>query len=425
MFIENFITKIIRHKSKNYLKFNKFESIDVPNPPNEKIELYVHIPFCKEICPYCTFHSFPLNKDIAKTYFNALRQELKMYYDNGYKFESVYIGGGTPTILMDELIKTIDLINQIFSPKEISVETNPDHLKKEELKELVQRNVSRVSVGVQSFNDKILRSIGRYDRYGSGGEIKKRVEDVLGIIPTLNIDMIFNFPIQTREMLEKDLEIIEKLNSNQVTFYPLMISDYSKKTMEKLMGNIDYKKEALFYDIIVNKLSKNYKLSSVWCFSKKEVKTIDEYIIKYGEYAGVGSGAFGFIGNTIYANTFSLKEYINLIYSKKFPIRSSKEFCLKEKARYDFLMNLFGLELDRNYFKKKYNKDVCEILPLECAFFSLINAIKIEKEKIKLTKKGRYYWVIMMREFFIGVDNFRDINKALIKEEIKNLNLKF
>ncbi|MCD6569557.1 MAG: coproporphyrinogen III oxidase family protein [Deltaproteobacteria bacterium] len=421
MFVENFIGWFLRYKAKAYLKFEGFDNTLLPpNPPLDNTGLYVHIPFCKGLCPYCSFHRFEFHEDTTRIYFKALRKELKIYKDMGYKIGEVYIGGGTPTIMMDELIDTICLIHKLFSPGDISVETNPDHITKKDIALLVDMGVSRISVGIQSFDDTILRLIGRYDRYGSGSEIKSRLLDVMGDADTLNLDMIYNFPIQTRSMLETDLDVIEEIRPGQVTFYPLMVPDATKKRMSKLMGKISYKKESTFYRIIQDRLSNNYTPSSAWCFSKENSGMIDEYIVSHDQYVGAGSGSFGLIGNTIYSNTFSIKEYVEQLASGRLPLKSKKTFSVKEMARYTFLMNLFGLEMKRGDFKKRFGRDVCSIRlgGLECLFFLLIGGIHIDKDMVRVTHKGMYYWVIMMREFFIGVDNFRETSrKDLLKED--------
>jgi len=411
MLIGDFIGWFLRLKAKKYLTFKYSSDIPVPDPPSENIELYIHIPFCTQLCPYCSFHRVLFHEPTARLYFNALRKEITLYKELGYKFGGVYIGGGTPTILMDELIETIDLVQRLFSPDDVSVETNPDRLQKEAFLDLVKAGVKRISVGIQSFDDSLLKQIGRFHKYGSGEELKRRVLDVMGIVQTLNLDMIYNFPTQTQSMLDRDLDIISEIKPDQTTFYPLMISDATRRNMESIMGKIDYRKESLFYSIINARLSDTYTPSSAWCFSRSDTHMIDEYITNYSQYIGTGSGSFGLIANGIYSNTFSIKEYIELLDSGRFALKGMKLFSQKEMERYLFLMNLFGMELDRKDFIKRFGYDICYPLWLDCLFFMLTGGIYLQGDKIKLTTRGQYYWVVMMREFFIGVDNFRDMGR--------------
>ncbi|MBN2297560.1 MAG: coproporphyrinogen III oxidase family protein [Deltaproteobacteria bacterium] len=411
MIIERFITMYMKHKTSQYLTFENSSDIDAPEAPSESIHLYVHIPFCEQLCPYCSFHRFVYDEDAAREYFHALKKELVMYHDLGFRFSGVYIGGGTPTIHMEELIKVINLIQQLFSPDEISIETNPDRLDKDTLVRLAENGVGRVSVGIQSFNDDILASIGRYEKYGSGDLLQERLLNAKGYVNTLNTDMIYNFPTQTPFMMESDLEILKQIRPDQITFYPLMISDATRSRMEHLMGKVSYSKEQLFYKMIVEHLQGFYEPSSAWCFSRKDSPMIDEYIVTGNEYVGVGSGAFGLVNGAIYANTFSLKQYIGRIDQGMLPLSARKIFSKKEMVRYAFLMDLFGLSLDIKAFRQRFGSSLTSLLAMECLFFALAGGIRFNAGRIDLTLRGQYYWVIMMREFFIGVDNFRDLSR--------------
>ena len=122
----------------------------------------------------------------------------------GYRFTSLYIGGGTPTILIDELCETIDLARELFPIGEVSCETNPNHLTPEIIEKLEGR-VQRLSVGVQSFDNELLREMGRYQKFGSGEQIQEKIRQAAPHFPSLNVDMIYNFPNQTEEILRRDL----------------------------------------------------------------------------------------------------------------------------------------------------------------------------------------------------------------------------
>ena len=138
-------------------------------------------------------------------YYHALREEMRMVADLGYDFTSMYLGGGTPTILLDELCETIDLARELFSIREVSCETSPNHLGDEMVEKLHDR-VQRMSVGVQSFDDMLLDQMDRYTKYGCGTELFEAVCCVAGKFHSVNVDMIFNFPSQTEEMLHRDID---------------------------------------------------------------------------------------------------------------------------------------------------------------------------------------------------------------------------
>jgi coproporphyrinogen III oxidase-like Fe-S oxidoreductase len=350
-------------------------------------------------------------EDIARPYFEALRKEIMMYKELGYNFEGLYVGGGTPTVLIDELAATIELIKKNYPVKEISVETNPNHLTEANLHILKASGVNRLSVGVQTFDNSLLKAIERFHKYGSGEEIGERISATQGIFQTLNIDMIFNFPLQTMAILEKDLSTLINLGVDQITYYPLMVSTSTEAAMKRKLGIVDYDRGRSFYEKIIAMLSPHYRPSTAWCFSRTEAP-IDEYVVNYEEYAGLGSGSIGYLGGIAYANTFDIPEYITKINKGVMPIAGKKDFSLKERLRYDFLMKLFGMKLDLHYLATRYGASAYKYLWPEITFFRLVGGLKKQGELLCLTEKGQYYWVLMMREFFIGVNNFRDFCRA-------------
>ncbi len=390
------------------MSFDEGETVFLPGGGTAMDRLlYIHIPFCENLCPYCSFNRVLYEKSQCVEYFKALRGEIRIYRDLGYDFGGIYVGGGTPTILPDELEETLQVAGDYFSIREISVETNPNHLTEKNLTALKRVGVNRLSVGVQSFDDGLLRSMGRYDKYGSGGEICERLKDTLGYFDTLNADMIFNFPTQTAEILGSDLDILIETGVDQVTYYPLMVSDSTRRAVSKALGKVDYRKERTFYDLIVKRLIPYYRNSSAWCFSREDAM-IDEYIVNYGEYAGLGSGSIGYLGGRCYANTFSIPDYIERLKKKELPIMACRQFSLKEQVRYDFLMKLFGMELDMESLKGKYGGKHLRYLWKDTLAFMIAGGLCYRKGNICLTDRGRYYWVVMMREFFTAVNNFRD-----------------
>ena len=180
MLSERLLTSVVRECTKNYLRLEPTQERRVPGPkPGQKYMLYMHVPFCERLCPYCSFNRFPFAEDRARPYFANMRKEMLMLKDLGYDFESLYVG--TPTIMIDELCDTIDLARETFSIGEVSSETNPNHLIPSYLDKL-QGRVQRLSVGVQSFDNDLLKQMDRYDKYGSGEEILERIGRKRGML---------------------------------------------------------------------------------------------------------------------------------------------------------------------------------------------------------------------------------------------------
>ena len=415
--VESILNKFYRKKMQSVLEFDEAGPFPVPpraQTDNTEYLLYIHIPFCESLCPYCSFHRYAYEEDTAGKYFDALWKELRMYKSRGYDFKGMYIGGGTPTISMNRLLETLSITKDIFNISETSVETNPNHLTEQNVQLLKDAGVNRLSVGVQSFDDNILKSIGRYEKYGSGHEIRAKIKNVTGEFDTLNIDLIFNYPVQTEGSLKQDLDIIDDLLPEQVTCYPLMAAPSVEAGLKASLGPVEYRKEKKFYRIILDRMRKNYTGSTAWCFSRKK-SMIDEYIIKYEKYVGAGSGAFGYFNDCIYINTFSIDEYILKIKNNEFPVGRVKKFSEKENMYYFLLMKLFGLSLDKAVFETESGKGFKKALRLELLLLKLSRSVKESERTIELTDRGKYYWVMAMREFFIAVDTMRDYCRKMVE----------
>ncbi len=413
--IGEIVTKMARREIGRSMVFQEKGGPELPSHLEGNNLLYLHVPFCEELCPYCSFNRTLYKEDVCRRYFRALRAEVLLYKQRNYNFTGVYIGGGTPTILIDELEETIALLRATFPVREISVETNPNHLSPKYLEPLRRAGVGRLSVGVQSFDDGLLRAMDRLHKYGNGEEISQRLKASKGLFPTLNADMIFNFPTQTEKTLESDLETITDIGLDQVTFYPLMVSESTRTLVQKTLGEVDFKKEEQFYKKITARLLPTYRFSSVWCFSKQASMPdsipdpiIDEYIVNYSNYAGLGSGSIGYIDGICYANTFDIEEYIRRVESGEIPVMASRKFGIKEQVRYEFLMSIFGMGLELKSMREKFGREFDSHIWQIILPFYVAGALQYNSGNFYPTARGCYLAVVMMREFFTAVNNFRD-----------------
>ncbi|MHB8088455.1 MAG: radical SAM protein, partial [Anaerolineaceae bacterium] len=213
---ERLLTAVLKSQTRLVLTSNPNEDLTLPPPVSRhNYTLYMHVPFCESLCPYCSFNRFLYEGKKAVDYFAALREEMRMVANLGYDFKTLYIGGGTPTINIEELVKTIDLARELFDIHEVSCETNPNHLVPEYVEQLKDR-VQRLSVGVQSFNTDLLQQMNRLEKFGDGEKILERIRYAAPYFESLNVDMIFNFPNQTLEMLNADLDVILSSGAQQV-----------------------------------------------------------------------------------------------------------------------------------------------------------------------------------------------------------------
>jgi coproporphyrinogen III oxidase-like Fe-S oxidoreductase len=389
--------------------------------PGRRYLLYIHVPFCESLCPYCSFNRFPFARERAVPYFEHMRDELRMLADRGFSFEEVYVGGGTPTIMMDELAKTISLARELFPQiRDASIETNPNHLLEEYLAP-IGGLVQRVSVGVQSFDDGMLAQMGRLEKYGHAEQILSRIQGICGsgLFHSLNVDMIFNLPTQTPQMLAHDIDCAKASGANQVTFYPLMVSPVSRASIEATMGHVDQSAEEALYHQVFDAFcagdEAEFVPSSCYTFSREKGQMIDEYVVNYEEYVAVGSGGMSYLDGRLFVNTFSLSDYERRIEGGRTSTMGRIEFSKRDEMRYRFMMDLFGLRLDRLAWRNRFGHDVKRGLPAEYAFMKASGAFaRNTDEELTLTSKGRYLMVAMMRQFFIGVNGLRDQARAAL-----------
>ena len=408
MLTEKLITYAARRRNFSYLQFSPGSTLTaLPAADSTPRLLYMHVPFCEELCPYCSFHRVIFQEGPAREYFDALRKEIIMYKSLGYSFNAVYVGGGTPTILVDELAETLNHAKEHFPIREISVETNPNHLTGQNMETLSKAGVNRLSVGVQSFDDELLRATERLHKYGSGQEIAARLRGAQGYFDTLNVDMIFNFPSQTIAQFEKDIEIFKSLNLDQATYYPLMPSPHKKTKLERKFSQVDTSREKQFYDIIVKEMfAAGYKASTAWCFSKGN-RIIDEYIIDYDDYVGVGAGSVGFLNGNFYVNTFALGKYDSLIASGKLPLINWRHLSEREHLRYYMLTKLFGMSLNPHKFQARFGGNINTRLFWEMAFFRMGGLVQ-GQNPVQVTRKGMYTLCVMQKEFFAALNTLRE-----------------
>jgi coproporphyrinogen III oxidase-like Fe-S oxidoreductase len=410
--ITKFITAYIKCKTKNELNFEYKDKIIYPQNEHKEYLLYIHIPFCKTMCPYCSFHKYIFDEENAKNYFKDLEKEIHLVNKLGFKFHSLYIGGGTPSLMPKELNSMINLIKSFWDIKEISCEADPDV--SDEFIELLSNKIDRLSIGIQTFDDKILKQTKRYKKFGSAKEQFDKVKNIIKHFKNVNCDLIFGFPEQTKEQLIYDLETMKRLSPTQISIYPLMHSPSVKKSIEKNMGKVKNNDEFMLYKTILENL-KEYTQISSWSFTKDGNNIFDEYVVDYDEYLGLGSGAFGYLNDTLFINSFSLDEYHKTILNDKLSTRRYKQFSKKNMLYYRLMLEFFGFSFNKDKFYKKFN------LTNELDFeLKLMKFLKITDKENKLTIFGKYIFMVLLKEFYIGMDYVRETSRKNIDKYGKN-----
>ena len=406
------LKKIINHSMNKSLDIQFIDDTTRHNVnKNKSYLLYIHVPFCHTFCPFCSFHKFKYDKKISEDYFKSLRLEMRKVKDEGFSFHTLYVGGGTTLINEKELITTLELAKNLFDIKDISCESDPNHISPNSLKNF-KGLIDRLSIGIQSFDNSILKRIHRYDKFGSAKILQEKISSMQGILPSISLDLIFNFPTQTHEMLIKDLDIAKSLGVEQITSYPLMSSSLTKDKMSKAFDAQQNSNEYSFYNIIKNSL-KEYYQNNAWSFSKEKAKMSDEYVTNHNEYIGIGSGAFSYINNNLYINAFNLDEYSNLVLKRPNAIVASSSFSFQKRLQYHFLTWLFSGSIDIEKFNYAFDTNLLNSLKKEMFMLKKADAIFIKEGKIYTTNFGQYLCLIMMKEFYSGMDRIR----AMFKQE--------
>ncbi len=350
--------------------------------------LYIHIPFCNIKCPYCDFTSITLyDENIFKSYTEILKKELTFYQNENIKFETVYFGGGTPSILrpdyIEEILKFIRNNFNIIKNPEITLEVNPKTYRYEDFSHLRGIGVNRVSIGSQSFLEKNLKLLGRNH---SAEDTFQTVEDTLKAgIKNINLDLIYGIQAQSLKELEKDLEIYTSLEITHISAY--MLTAYNETPLGKLVKKGEFKlptDEELeqMYFLIIKFLKERgfyyYELSN-WAKEGYECK----HNLFYWEnvnFLGVGVSAWSYIGNVRFGNTKNLYEYMEKVKDGVKPVLFREELGEKDLINERIMLGLrLTKGIDKNLIKNKQN--LMEELKNE-------KLIEEEKGKIKLTPKG-------------------------------------
>jgi coproporphyrinogen III oxidase-like Fe-S oxidoreductase len=219
-------------------------------------------------------------------------------------------------------------------------------------------------------------------------------------------------------MLEADLDAVLEGPANQVSFYPLMSSKTVEKKMGKAMGLPDRRRMGRYYRRVLARLRPAFTPSSAWCFNRGGLG-IDEYVVSSSDYVGVGSGAFGNVAGRAYATTFSLRSYVERVERGLTGVTGERVLGERERLRYDLMMRLFGLRLDREWLRAKYGRHVELKLWPELTALRALGAIVEDARGWRLTDRGMLIWVIMMSSFYESVNEFRAQMRAQIPAELE------
>ncbi len=396
------ITKPIRHYligTKQEFVFRKVDKIDLP--PVKEIGLYIHIPFCKDMCPYCPYNRIKYDKKMVKPYLNAILTEIELYYKRLGRIEipSVYIGGGTPTNLIDELGVILESIRDKFIVSgDICIETTPSDISKDVVKKMKEYDITMISLGVQSFNDKYLQSIGR--KY-TASDIYPTIDLILSSnFKSVNLDLMFVLPGEKLEDLVYDLQKAIDSGANQITAYPLFTFPYSTvgkylKLKNLKMPNIILRRK-MYKTIHDCCLENGFNRVSVWGFKKGDVPRYSS--VTRDNYIGFGAGAGSFIPGVFYLNTFSVDEYIKVLNRKELPIAIKMDIDNSFSKYYWLYWRLYDTYIPKDQLCKLFDKGDKKLQQL-LHLGKLLGLYNEDEKQIYLTERGSF-WIHLMQNYF-------------------------
>lgn len=357
---------------------------------NETKAAYVHIPFCSHICYYCDFAKVLMTGQPVEAYIDELLKEYDSYGISN--LQTLYIGGGTPSVLpADQLEKLLTHLTKNLDLEELeefTVEANPSDLTDEVLTVLAQSPVNRISLGVQSFDDKLLKKIGRTH---TEAQVYSSIERLRAAgFENITIDLIYGLPNQTMEMVERDVQKFLELDLPHVALYSLILEDHTVFMNRQRRGRLRLPSDdrnADMYEYIIETLTaKGYSHYEVSNFGKIGYES--KHNMTYwdnAEYYGVGAGASGYLEGIRYKNHGPVHHYL------REENKRVNEEVLTRKQRIEEEMFLGlrkknGVSIER--FHKKFGQTLEEIYGTIIEELTLQKMLFEADGRIRMTEKG-------------------------------------
>ena len=393
-------------------------AIDRPPAPETPLGLYLHIPFCRKRCHFCYFRVYTdKNAAAINGYLKAAAKELELYRQHPFigdrKVDFVYFGGGTPSYLsVDQLTQLTDNLKAILpwdAAREVAFECEPGTLTPHKLKAIREIGVTRLSLGIENFDDHILEINGRAHR-------SREIERAYGYarelgFPQINIDLIAGMIEETEDNWKQCIEKTIELDPDSVTIYqmevPYNTTIYKEmKAAGKLVAPVaDWETKRRWVKEAFERLEEaGYTISSAYTAVKDKTKT--QFIYRDQLWAGadllsLGVASFGHIGGTHYQNQHDFEPYVNDILDGKLPVYRALTPSNEERLIREFILQLKLGELSCSYFNEKFNTNVLE------RFATPLNQIKewgfltVDGDKIRLNRDGLLQVDRLLHEFFL------------------------
>lgn len=362
---------------------------------------YIHIPFCEHICYYCDFNKYFIQYQPVDDYLQALETEIQttMANHSAQQVETVYIGGGTPSALnVKQLQFLMDIVKNAFntrSLKEWTVEVNPENFTAEKLRVLKNAGVTRLSVGVQTFNDELLASIGR-------AHTAKQAVDGIELarkegFDNLSVDLMFGLPHQSADDLETSLEAILKIAPEHVSIYSLQIEPktifFNRMRKGKMKNLPSEDLEADMYETIIRRLEQaglyQYEISN---FAKPGAESAHNLIYWDNDaYFGFGAGAHGYVDGVRTVNAGPVSTYLRLVKENGTSKQHEQPVTVNEQIEEEMFLGLRKTAgINKTAFIQKYNQPMDAFYKKEIEDLKSRGLLTENEQSLVLTKKGLF-----------------------------------
>lgn len=383
-----------------------------------ELGIYIHIPFCIQKCYYCDFVSFVNKESYIKKYVQTLKNELDSYDLSKYNITTIYIGGGTPSVVSSGEIKNIlDKIREKIKGNstkwediEITIEVNPGTVDKQKLEDYIRFGINRLSIGLQSANNELLKEIGRihtFEQFLTTYNLAREVG-----FENINVDLMIGLPKQRVEDIKNTLNKVIKLNPTHISVYSLIVEEGTR--IEELLNSNklklpDEELERQMYWYVKNTLELNgYNHYEISNFSKQEKKSKHNMNCwEQKEYIGLGCAAYSYLNDIRYGNTNNIEKYLDVQDFKnkeeleKNKIRIIDEVqSLEDKEKEYMLLGLRKIEgVSIQRFKEKYVQNPIFLFKEELEKLVNEELVVIDGDYIRLTNKGLDLANIVWEEF--------------------------
>ena len=371
-----------------------------------ELGIYIHIPFCVKKCYYCDFVSFTNQNANIKKYIQAILKELEQYDLKKYNITTIYIGGGTPSAIssayivniLEKIKEKLENNNTEWKDIEITIEVNPGTVTKEKLQDYKSVGVNRLSIGLQTTNDNLLKIIGRIHTYEEFLETYKLAEEVG--FKNINVDLMIGLPSQTIQDLKDSLNKVINLEPKHISTYSLILEENT--VLEKLVesGKLilpDEDMERQMYWYVKNTLELNgYNHYEISNFAKEGFESKHNLNCwEQKQYIGLGLAASSYINNERYSNVGDMKKYLNgsgkIIEERQSIEDTEKEYMLLG------LRKTSGVNISK--FKEKFACNPLFLFREELNKLVMDKLITVDTNNIKLTNKGLDFANLVWEEF--------------------------